>query len=233
MTDTPTTGLRVRDQETGTNLSTWGDNTDANWAIIDRKLTNLETYVVSATTQTVSYTDYSSTNPLLSANIWLTGNSGDGTFTSGSTITMPSLRGSWSIYNQTGSTIIFKTSTGVSVSVYTGTVSDIASNGTDFYHVSPTSIPNYKATLTNASDIVVKTTMESAIATAIAAAALTASGQVLATVADTTPGYLDSKLSVSGSLTKSTTNPGANEVINISFQADEGQAVLQAGVLSV
>jgi len=159
MTDTPTTGLRVRDQETGTNLATWGDNTDVNWAIVDRKLTNLETYVVSATTQTVSYTDYSSTNPLLSANIWLTGNSGDGTFTSGSIITMPSLRGDWNIYNQTGSTIIFKTATGISVSVYTGTVSHIASNGTNFYHVNPTSIPHYKATLTKASDIVVKTTM--------------------------------------------------------------------------
>ena len=43
----------------------------------------------------------------------------------------------------------------------------------------------------------------------------TSSGQALVTVADTTLGYLNSKITVAGSLTKTTLNPGANEILQI------------------
>ena len=213
MTDNPTTGwVRLRDQETGTNLSTWGENTDSNLAIIDNGLTKLETYVVSLTTQTVTLTDYAVTNYFNAANTKLTGNSGDGTFTLGSTITMPSVRGSWTIYNQTGSAVIFQTSTGTSVTIPYRTNARIASDGTNFYNRSPNFLTDYISTLTNAGDIVVKTTLETAIANAVIPAA---AGTVLISAADTTAGYLGAKINAFGTMADSTGSSGGNETADI------------------
>jgi len=206
LTDTPTTGLRIRDMEAGTNLSVWGDYTDVNFNIVDRKLTTLENFIVSSTTQTVSYTDYSSSNPMMVANVKLTGPSGDGTFTSGSTITMPSIRGSWDIFNMTGGTVTFQTATGTAVAIPASRRMRIASDGTDFYDRTPSYSSGYVSTLVNNGDVVVKYTLEAAIA---AASGLTAPF-ILVSASDTTAGYLGTKVAGSG-VTISTQNSGGNE----------------------
>ena len=69
------------------------------------------------------------------------------------------------------------------------------------------------------------------MAAAIAASVpLGTAGTVLNSIADTTRGFLADKLTVSGSLTLSTVNPGGNEHANIDFTFDEGQQALAGGV---
>jgi len=241
MVDTPTSGLRLRDMEQGTQLNQWGDLTDTNLAIVDRAMTAAVTLTISASS-TVTFTDYSDSNTYLVATLKLTGPSGDNTLTSACTLTMPNVRWKCDVYNVTGQDISFKTAAGATVIVKNGYQARLQCDATDMLLRTSSQfatglyvggkIENLTAG-TSATDAVNKTQMETAIATLLAG---TVTGLALVSSSDTTASYLNSKITVSGSLTKSVVNPGVNETLNIDYTGsvfDAGQTAYYNSIYGV
>ncbi|NBW14489.1 MAG: hypothetical protein EBR82_41470 [Caulobacteraceae bacterium] len=128
--------------------------------------------------------------------------------------------------------------------IATGYQAALYCDGTDVKNASPTvlggaasisgalsvsGIVSGVATGVAATDAVNKTQMETAIATLLSG---TVTGLALVSSTDTTANYLNSKITVSGSLIKSITSPAGNEALNIAFTFDEGNAVLLAGAFN-
>ncbi len=206
MTDTPTTRVLMRKQSIGSNTNTWGDTKlNDNLDNIDRASQGYQSLAMTGDT-TLGATSYSATNDGKVKNLVLTG-----TLTSAATLTVLSVEWSWdSILNMTGAAITVKTSAGTGISIPNGTRTALYCDGTNVVARTANYIANYAATLANAGDVVVKTTLETAIATASLPAT---AGTMLNTASDTTAGYASTKITALtlGGLVRSTLNPGGNE----------------------
>lgn len=217
MTDTPSTVLLTREQSTGSNVNLWGPNLITTQRQTEQAMKGIQSYAVTGDA-TIPWTNYATGNIGQCAVLKLTG-----TPSAASTLTFPGYHNWMIVPNSTGKAITIKCAGGTGVPIPTGTTAYIYSDGVDYYAAGPTTLTSYVSTLTNNGDIVVKATMEAAIAAAIAAASIAVSGQVLANPTDTTPGYLGTKLTtqfstatttqVSGllSLQWATVNVGGNE----------------------
>jgi hypothetical protein len=238
MTDTPSTGLRLRDQESGTNLNIWGDYTDSNLAVLDRRLTAAQTITVTGNT-TVTFTDYDTSSQYIVSTLKLTGPSGDGTLTAAAIFTMPNVRWTCDVYNVTGQDITFRTAAGGSVVIKTGYQARLQNDATDVLLRSASQfvgglyvngqIQNVTAGTAN-TDAVNKIQMDNAIA---AATTSSSPGTFRITASDTTSKFANSAITVSGSLTKSVVSPGGNETLNIDFTFDAGQQAYYQAVYFV
>lgn len=67
----------------------------------------------------------------------------------------------------------------------------------------------------------------------VAVGSVTVNNLVKNSATDTTPGYLATKLTFSGSLVATTSGGGANESRDVTFTFDEGQGALYAGVMGL
>jgi len=207
MADTPDTILLARLQGTGDNVNLWGGYLNTALQTITRASKGYQALAVTGDA-TISWSNYSASNDGSVANLKLTG-----ALTAAATLTFPNYMQNINVWNATtgGFAVTIKCSGQTGVSIPNGRKVALFCNGTDFLGAAPGYISD-TITLTNDGDIVTKTTLESAIATAALPAT---SGTVLNSAADTTAGYLNSKVTVSGALSKSTTNSGANEALNL------------------
>lgn len=213
MTDTPSTILLTREQSTGSNTNLWGGYLITTQRQTEQASKGTQSLAVTGDA-TISWTNYTTGNTGQCAVLRLTG-----TLTAVATLTFPAYQNWMEVTNATGKTVTIKCSGGTGVAIPTGTQTAIFCDATDYYSASPTTLASYVATLTNAGDIVVKTTLEAAIA---GASGLTAPF-ILVSASDTTPGYLGQKLTtqITGATTTqlsgltsaqwATVNGGGNE----------------------
>lgn len=237
MTDVPTTNNRLRKQSLGSNTNTWGD-TKLNEVLdaIDQAMDGcLQITLASSADYTLNTTNYTIADEAKNRVLRFTG-----TLSSAVNVIVPSVEHTYTVVNACGATLTIKTSAGTGVSIPTGYQAYVYCDGANVNNGSPTVLPGSASIagglaiagqingLTAAvlgTDAVNLTQMSAAIASA---AVPGANGTVRATVLDTTPGYLQDKLTLNGvSITPS--NPGGgNQVMNITV--DEGQLSLTAGV---
>jgi hypothetical protein len=236
MVDSPTTRNRLRKQELGTNINSWGD-TKLNEAldVIDQAMDGVLAVALTGNL-TLATTNYSTADQAKRRVLKFTGS-----LTSAATVTVPSVEHDYAIINAAGASVTVKTFAGSGVEIPNGYQARVYCDANDVLNGSPTLLPgdvrvagkvrNVTAG-TESTDAVNKTQMEAAIASAGVPAS---SGAVLVSLTDTTANYLGQKITVSGSLVKSITNPGANEALNIdfTFDFDEGQTALYAGVMGL
>ena len=207
MADTPSSILLLRLQSTGSNTNLWGGYLNTAMQTQERATKGYQAYTVTGDA-TVSWSNYSASNDLSVAMAKFGGSP-----TAAWALTLPSythFMGSWNNTNYTGT---LKNSAGTGVAIPSGRRSIVYADGTDVGEASPNWLANPATTLVNAGDIVVKTTLETAIANASIPAA---TGTVLVSAADTTAGYVGTKVTVVGSgavtVTPTTTNAGASEI---------------------
>jgi hypothetical protein len=207
MADSATSRFKARKQSLGSNVNTWGDDKlNNNLDLFDRGAKGYQALAMTGST-TLTWTNYATSNDGQVAVLKLTGS-----LTSAANLVVPSTEWMWDvIWNTTGQTITVKTSAGTGVAIPNGRKAAVFCDGTDCFFA----VPNYLGdgiTEANDRDIMDKAAVASAIATASLPAT---AGTVLASVTDTTAGYLSSKIAASGSLTKTLNNAGANETVTL------------------
>lgn len=225
MTDTATTRMKLRQQSQGSNTNTWGDDKlNEVLRVIDRSTKGYQALTITGDT-TLSFTNYSATNDGQVSILNVTGS-----LSSSATLTCPSSEWVWSlIKNTTGQTLSLKTAAGTAISLPNNRQAPVYCDGTNVYFGSANIIDS-DITETNSRDLTDKAYVDQAVANAAVPAA---TGAALVDGADTTAGFLNAKITVSGSLTKSITSPAGNEALNIDFTFDEGQTALMAGIYSL
>lgn len=224
MVDTPTTNYQLRQQGLGTNTNTWGDDK------LNEVLRDIDQ--ILGTIKTITLTgDYTitSTNYVTTADNKNCGFRFNGSLTSAATITVPALKVAYFMRNTCGASLAIKTSSGSGITLPNGRQAWVYCDGVDVFSATANYIPT-ATTLANDQDIVSNLQLMTAIANAVIPAA---SGAVRNSSSDTTAGFLSQKIAVTGSLTATTLNPGANEQLQISFTLDEGQTALYAGVFAL
>lgn len=219
MVDSPSTILLVRLQGTGGNTNLWGGYLNTALSTLERGSDGYQAYTINGDS-TISWTNYSASNDAAVANLKLV----IGTATAAFTITMPGYMNDLNIWNSTAYAATIKVSGGTGVAIPAGMRAKVFNDGVDVRAGGDNWLSSPATTLTNAGDIVVKTTLESAIATASLPAT---AGTVLNSAADTTAGYLASKIVGSGAVVVSTINGGANEDTQIAV----GSLGLTAGAV--
>lgn len=210
MSDSPTTRGLMRKQSIGSNNNTWGDTLlNLILDLLDRWIAGYQTYTVSGNA-TLSWSNYSVTNDFLTANVKLSGPSGDGTLSAPATIIIPSVEFRNKVYNRTGQSITITTAAGTGVTIPDKGIVDLVGDGSNIYNRSPTHCgTSTQDTATNAY------ALWGAVQTAIATAGLPATaGTILNSASDTTAGYNSAKNTASGLLKATTVNAGANESLN-------------------
>lgn len=218
MTDSATTGLKMRDQEDGTNQFLWGGYTDTNLAIVDRSITGVETIAVSGDA-TITYTDYVATNNFMTALSILTGPSGAGTLSAAATITVPNVLGAYRVYNITGKTITIGTAAGTSVDIPTGYLGFLFNDGTDVKSYPLFVNGAVYATAGSANNNLTTVAQVSAL---IAAASISGTGNTFKVSADdTTSKYAEDAITAGTGIDISVNNPGANENLQIDVDTTE------------
>ena len=150
---------------------------------------------------TITWTNYTTANPGECGFLKLTG-----TLSSAATLTFPGNQNFLVVKNAAGATVTIMCSAGTGVAIPNGRTALIACDGTDYFDVGHNWV-GVATTLTNSGDLVSLLQLQTAIA---AASGLTAPF-ILNSAADTTPGYLGTKIAVAGNLTLTTQNAGANE----------------------
>jgi archaellum component FlaG (FlaF/FlaG flagellin family) len=222
MTDTPESRLLLRLQSTGSNVNTWGGYLNTNQQMLARGSKGYEAIPMTGST-TLSWTNYSLTNQGAVRTIKLTGS-----LAAAANLVVPSVEMDFNVINATGQAVTVKTSAGTGIAVPNGGRMALYSDATDVYQASPTNISVF--TPANAYDITTKTYVDTAIA---AATTSTTPGTFRVTASDTTSKFANDAITVSGSLTKSVTNPGGNETLNIDFTFDASQQAYYQAVYFV
>lgn len=224
MVDTPTDEYGLRQQGLGTNNNTWGDD-KLNEVLRDiGQILGATKDIALTADYTLTNTPYVDTADTRNMALRFTGAG-----TTALTITVPNSGAKYLIVNEYGGQLTVKYSASSGVIVPTGRVAWIRCGTSDVL----SAVPNYQptsVTLTNSGDLPTYAQVQTLIANASIPAS---SGAILNSASDTTAGYLSQKLTVSGSLTIATVNPGGNETSNISFTSDEGQVALYSGVFAL
>lgn len=218
MVDTPTARFGARKQSLGSNVNTWGD-TKLNdvFDLFDRGAKGFEVIALTGDL-TLTWTSYSAANQGQVQTLKLTGS-----LAAPATLTVPSREWAWDVINAAGASVTVKTSAGTGVEIPAGYQAALYCDGVDVRNAAPTrlggnlyaagQIRNVTAGTANA-DAVNKQQMDNAIALATTA---TSPGTLRVTASDTTAKFLNGALVVSGSLTKTVVNPGANETLEIAY----------------
>lgn len=205
MTDTPSARYGAREQSLGSNTNTWGD-TKLNQVIdlLDRGSKGYQALTINGDA-TITWTNYVATNDAQVATLKLN----TGTVVAAFTLTFPSKEWEFAVWNNTAYAATIKCSGGTGITIPANRKVRLFSDGSDIGDSTANYLPT-ATTLTNAQDLVSKTQMETAIATAGTPAT---AGTVLNSAADTTAGYNGQKntAKTNGGIAYSTLNAGANE----------------------
>lgn len=239
MADTPSSILLLRLQSVGSNTNLWGGYLNAALQTLERASKGYQALAVTGDA-TIAWTNYTATNDGAVAFLKLTGS-----ISSAATLTLPSFQHFVAVWNAAGQAVTIKCSGGTGVAIANGDRALLYCDGVDYYNAAPTVFVS-GLTVAGGLGIAGKVTGMTAgtantdgvnvqqMATAIAASVPAGTaGTFLNSIADTTRGFLTDKLAVSGSLTLTTLNPGANEQTQIGFTFDEGQTALYAGVMGL
>lgn len=227
MADTASSILLQRIQSVGSNVNLWGGYINTDLQILERASKGYQAYTVTGDA-TISWTNYSATNDYSVAVVKATGSP-----TASWTHTLPTYQMFFTLWNASGQTGTAKNSGGTGVSVPNNRRALLFGDGVDIRDAAPNWLSSYATTLTNAGDIVVKATLETAIATASLPAT---AGTSLCSAADTTAGYLGAKIVGTGAATVTVINPGADEDVQISVGSvglADGGTISGAGNASV
>lgn len=187
MADSPSSILLLRLQSTGSNTNLWGGYLNTALQTQERASKGYQALAVTGDA-TISWTNYSAANDGSVAFLKLTGS-----LSSAATLTFPSYQHSLFVWNATGAAVTIKCSGGTGVTIPNGMRTAIYCDATDYYSSAPNWLNSYQGTLTNNGDVVVKNTLETALANLAAPAS---AGTVLNSAADTTAGYLSAKFTV-------------------------------------
>jgi hypothetical protein len=210
MADTASSILLQRIQSVGSNVNLWGGYINTDLQILERASKGYQAYTVTGDA-TISWTNYSATNDYSVAVVKATGSP-----SAAWTHTLPGYQMFFGYWNASGQTGTLKNSGGTGISVPNNRRALLFGDATDIREASPNWLSSYATTLSNNGDIVVKATLE----TAIANASLPASaGTVLVSAADTTAGYLGTKITGSGAASVSVTGTPGNGSLVIAVGA--------------
>lgn len=220
MTDTPSPVLQLRIQSVGSNVNLWGGyiNTDLN--MLEQAAKGYQSLAVTGDA-TISWTNYATGNTGACARLKLTG-----TLAAAATLTFPAFHNYLSVENSAGAQVTIKCSGGTGVAVPNGAKAVLYCDGVDYYNAGPTVLGAGNVTVsgklsgvtagTAATDAVNKTQMETAIATAGLPAT---AGTVLVDAADTTAGYIGTKIVGTGAASVSTSGTPGNGSLVIAVGA--------------
>lgn len=213
LTDTATARYGARQQSQGSNNSTWGDDKlNEALRLVDRGSKGVQTVVMTGD-QTLSWTSYIATNTGQCSVLLLTGS-----LSAVANLVVPSVEWQWDVIkNSTGQTITVKTSAGTGVAIPNGRQVPVFCDASDCYFGAANYI-GADITEANARDLMDKSAVETAIATASLPAT---AGTVLNSAADTTAGYLGQKITEGTGIDIATQNGGANENSQISVDTTE------------
>jgi hypothetical protein len=205
MSDSTIGGLLLRDQANGTNLGLWGGYTDDNLTMVERALTQLETYTVTGNT-TIVWTEYAINNAFVGSNIIMTGPSGSQTLTAAATLSFPAYRSNRNVFNDTGQDITFEVSGGATITLKNNHYARIASDGTDHFIYSATQFAtglyvNGKIENLTAGTAGTDATNLTQVNALIAAGAIPGATGTVKVDAAATAGYLGAVLTGSGDVT--------------------------------
>jgi hypothetical protein len=222
MVDTPTARFGARKQSLGSNVNTWGD-TKLNEVLdlLDRGTKGYQAVAMTGDT-TLAWTNYAAANPGQVQTIKLTG-----ALSAAASLVVPSREWAFTVVNAAGHTVTVKTSAGAGVAIPAGYQAALYCDGIDVRNAAPTvlggavqiagalQVNGRIGNVTSAAadtDAVTKAQMDAAIA---AATTSSSPGTVRVTSTDTAAKFLNAAISVSGALTKTLTNPGANEGLEL------------------
>lgn len=211
MVDTPTTRNRFRKQEVGTNNNVWGTYLNEVFDCVDQVVDGVESINLGgATSYTLTTSDYTTSDQaknrvLVCSNV----------NAAGSDLVLPAVEHVYGIVNNGSADITPSPSGGTGPDIPAGRMTWIYCDGTNAYSLASTTLPVAFSPV-NANDPTTKDYVDTAIANASIPAAV---GTVLVSGGDTTAGYLGQKVDVSGALTKTITNPGADEAVELSVAA--------------
>lgn len=232
MADAPSAILLLRLQSTGSNTNLWGGYLNAALQMLEQASKGYQALAVTGDA-TIPWTNYATGNIGQCAFLKLTG-----TLTSAAALTFPSLQNYISGRNASGAAVTIKCSGGTGVTIANGAYFLLYCDGTDYYNAAPTLFPTGITVAGIISGLTAGVANTDGVNVGQMAAAIAASvplgtaGTFLNSILDTTRGFLADKLTVSGSLVASTTNPGANEQFNIAFTFDDGQNYLNNSVFA-
>jgi hypothetical protein len=208
MVDSPTTRNRLRKQEVGTNNNTWGTKLNEVLDCVDQVVDGVEAINLGGSASyTLTTSDYTTTDEaknrvLVCSNL----------NAAGSSLIVPSVEHVYGVRNSGSTTLTVKTAAGTGVDIPASRFTWVYCDGTNVVSAASTSFPSSYSPGSNTTDAATTGYVDTAIA---AASGLTAPF-ILVTGADTTPGYLTSKVNVTASgaasVAASVTNPGGNEV---------------------
>ncbi len=240
MVDSATARFGARKQSLGSNVNTWGD-TKLNdvFDLFDRGAKGFQAIVMTGDT-TLNWTTYATANQGQVQTVRLTGS-----LAAPANLIVPSREWAFSVINATGNTVTVKTAAGVGVAIPTGYQAALYCDAADVGNAAPSLVAGALRvngavhvngritnvdTATAGTDAVNKTQMDNAIALATFS---TSPGTLRVTASDTTAKFLNNAITVSGALTKSVVNAGANETLDISISAfDEANQILLGQVFS-
>jgi hypothetical protein len=185
MTDTPSSILLLRLQSTGSNTNLWGGYLNVALQTIEQANKGYQALAVTGDA-TISWTNYSTGNSLQYGFVKLTG-----TLSASATLTAPGYPNFLGVWNATGQNVTIMCSAGTGVTIPNGVRTLIYCDGTDYASAGSSWLNTSQSTLTNNGDVVVKTTLQTAIANASIPAS---AGTVLVDAADASANYLAAKL---------------------------------------
>ena len=226
MSDTASPILLQRIQAVGANVNLWGGYTNTNLGTLERASKGYQTYTVTGDA-TISWTNYVSTNVGSVARIKMIGSPA-----AAATLTFPAYQNWISVDNACGQTVTIKCSGGTGVAIPNGAKVTLYCDAVDYYNAAPTIGPTGTQ---NTSTYAIA--QWGAVETAIATAGLPATaGTVLVNGADTTAGYIGTKITGSGAASVSTTGTPGNGSLVISVGAlglTDGGTISGAGAAVV
>lgn len=217
MVDSPTTRNRLRMQERGTNVNTWGDNLNEALQCIDQCLDGVEAINLAASTSytltTTNYTtaDEAKNRVLVFSNV----------APAGSSVIIPSVEHTYGVRNGGGGTLTIETAAGSGVDIPAGRFMWVYCDGTNVEPAANTTLPS-SFTPGLANDPVTLSYLNAALA----AAAIPGATGTVKVDALATAGYLGAVLLAEGALIR-------DDGDTLTVVVDQGNNVLVAGVLGI
>lgn len=221
MVDSPTTRNRLRKQELGTNVNTWGD-TKLNEVIdaVDKALDGVESIALTSD-HVLTTTNYTTADESLNRVLKFTGTLGNA-----ASVTVPNVEHWYMVVNSAGAQVMVKTSSGIGVTVPDGAIAQVYCDGADVYNGAPTIFGaglSISGKITGVStgtvntDAVNKLQMDTAIANQLTSG----DGTIANSATDTTRRFLETAITPGHGINTTTLNSGADESLDVAVNETE------------
>ncbi len=221
MVDSPTTRNRLRKQELGTNVNTWGD-TKLNEVIdaIDKALDGVESFTLTGD-KTLTTTNYTTADESLNRVLKFTG-----TLSSAANVIVPNVDHWYVVLNAAGDQVTVKTSAGSGVAIADGANALVYCDGTDVFNAAPTLFGTGLAVAGKISGLTAGTANTDAVNkvqmdTAIANQLTSGDGTIANSASDTTRRFLNTAIQFFGALSGATRDASTDEWIGVKLKFEQ------------